>query len=242
MAVSVQKFDAASITGEMIAAAAELFSQNYGVWGPKAAEKMGVERLKRGVRVKMSPKNVISQILPPGADNIYVRALVDEELVGNVFGTHWMYQDKPVIWITQLCVKSTYRSQGIAKKLVETLHENEVCMGILSSHAHAILSVMHVYGRRSEEFDLISTRMHARNIMDTCPVKYVENAKVWGSVFEPVNDGSVSCAYTNFWVDHEEPLKALGALQKRKIDWPLGELPEGHEFLIVVQLREHGLV
>ena len=145
-------------------------------------------------------------------------------------------------WVTQLCVKSAYRNQGIAKKLVGALRENETGMGILSSHAHAMLAVMHVYGRPSEEFDLTMTRIHARKIMDTCPVKYVKHAKIHGNLFEEVNDGSVSCADTHFWVDHEEPLEALDALRKRNIDWPLGELPEGHEFLLLVEAQGRKVV
>ena len=52
MSLRFEKFDASTLTPEMIAAAAELFSQNYGVWGPQAAEKTDVKRLKQGVRVK----------------------------------------------------------------------------------------------------------------------------------------------------------------------------------------------
>jgi hypothetical protein len=39
--VIIQKFEGASITEEMLSDAAKLFSLNYGVWGPSAAEKMG---------------------------------------------------------------------------------------------------------------------------------------------------------------------------------------------------------
>lgn len=38
---SIERFEGASITGEMLSAAADLFTNNYGVWGPLAAEKMG---------------------------------------------------------------------------------------------------------------------------------------------------------------------------------------------------------
>lgn len=37
----------------------------------------------------MSSKKLEEQILPSGADNIYIRMLVDNKLVGNVFGTRW---------------------------------------------------------------------------------------------------------------------------------------------------------
>jgi len=38
---TIQKFEGALITEEILSAAAGLFSLNYGVWGPLAVEKMG---------------------------------------------------------------------------------------------------------------------------------------------------------------------------------------------------------
>lgn len=38
-----------------------------------------------------------------------------------------------------------------------------------------------------------------------------------------------------FWVDHTEPLKALLRTRERK-DWPLGELHDGHEFLLIIEV------
>ncbi len=37
----IEKFTGDEITEDMLVSAAELFSLNYGVWGPLAAEKMG---------------------------------------------------------------------------------------------------------------------------------------------------------------------------------------------------------
>ena len=37
----IQMFEGASITEEMLSAAAKLFGLNHGVWGPLAADKMG---------------------------------------------------------------------------------------------------------------------------------------------------------------------------------------------------------
>lgn len=43
----------------------------------------------------------------------------------------------------------------------------------------------------------------------------------------------VSGVDTNFFVDHEEPLEALKDVRK-ELDWPLGDLPDGSEFLILM--------
>jgi hypothetical protein len=186
----------------------------------------------------MSSKKLEEQILPLGADNVYIRMLVDNELAGNVFGTRWVYEDRPMVWITQLCVSSKYRSQGISKKLLEALRQKEHGFGILSSHPFAILAVLRVFGRGPEDVDLKMTKCHARAVMDTCPVGYVKEAKLRGALFESDSkDGTVSCADTQFWVDHEEPLQALKSVRKRGFAWPFGELPDGHEFLVLVKAK-----
>jgi len=188
----------------------------------------------------MSPKKLKEQILPAAAEakNIYVRILINGNLAGNVFGTRWMYQGCEMLWVTQLCVDSKYRNQGIAKQFLETLREGESGFGTLSSHPFAILALLRVFGRGHEDVDLTMTKLHARAIMDSCPVGYVKNAKLHGSLFsEDVKDGTVSCADTGFWVDHEEPLDALRIVLEKGIVWPFGELPDGHEFLILVKAK-----
>ena len=55
-----------------------------------------------------------------------------------------------------------------------------------------------------------------------------------GSLFEDeCTTGAVSCVFTNFYVDHGEPLEAL-AVYKGTGRWVLGELLDGHEFLIIL--------
>jgi predicted GNAT family acetyltransferase len=165
--------------------------------------------------------------------------IVGGKLAGNVFGTRWVYEgDRKMLWITQLCVSSDFRNKGIAKKLLETLRQDERGFGILSSHPFAILAVLRVFGRGPDDVDLEMTRKHAREIMASCPVGYVKEAKLRGELFEgEVADGTVSCADTDFWVDHGEPLEALKIVREKGITWPFGELPDGHEFLVVVKAK-----
>ncbi len=239
MSIRIERFDGVAITNEIIAAGADLFSQNYGVWGPQAAAKMTIKRLKQGNRIQMSPSNLVQQILPSSGQNKYVRASRDGELIGNVFGTRWFCDKKAVMWVTQLCVKSGYRSQGVAKMLLKALYDDEYAVGVLSSHAHAILAVSHICGK-SVKTDFTMAQNRAKTIIKSCPVQYVRNAKLHGSLFEEVKDGSVSCAGTNFWVDHKEPLEALAAVRSRGTLWPFGELPHGHDFLVLVEVRLKG--
>lgn len=64
-------------------------------------------------------------------------------------------------------------------------------------------------------------------------MNYVRTAKLRGALFEdkPSDYGTI---YTSFWVDHEEPLDALEIIRSKGVDWSLGDLPDGHESLIIV--------
>lgn len=70
--------------------------------------------------------------------------------------------------------------------------------------------------------------------MKASPIQYVKGAKLCGTVFNPDDlSGLVSGVDTGFFVDHEEPLQAL-EVTREYWKWPLGDLPDGHEFLLVL--------
>ena len=73
--------------------------------------------------------------------------------------------------------------------------------------------------------------------MRASPIRYVQDAKLRGSLFNPEDaSGLVSSVDTGFWIDHTEPLEAL-AWARDIGDWPLGDLHNGHEFLLVLEAR-----
>jgi len=75
---------------------------------------------------------------------------------------------------------------------------------------------------------------HAKEIFDVTPIEYLKDIKLRGELFEDnCTSGAVSCVNTEFYVDHAEPLDALG-VYKQTTGWCLGELPDGHEFLIIL--------
>ena len=78
----------------------------------------------------------------------------------------------------------------------------------------------------------------AEFIMKDSPIRYVSEAKLRGSLFDPGNNsGLVSSVDTGFWVDHSEPLEALSWIRDT-VEWPLGDLMDGHEFLLVAQTKK----
>jgi hypothetical protein len=257
MGFQFQLYRGDQISDEILSDAAELFSENYGVWGPQASSKLGTFA-KAGRRVRMNSTRLRQQCLPSGADNIYVKATEGGNLIGNAFATRWVHQGQRMCWITQLVVSSRYRNLGIAtevwfqsescvfvlictlqllRKLQEEKLEQEQIFGILSSHPFAIRAALRALGRGAEKADLSMTHEHAATIMASCPVVYVREAKLVGSLFEGTGAeaGVKSCADTNFYVDHQEPLHALEYTKQSGLEWPFGELPEGHEFLVLAR-------
>jgi hypothetical protein len=79
---------------------------------------------------------------------------------------------------------------------------------------------------------------NAEWIMKSSPIPYVREAKPRGSLFDPEGSSSdlVSSVDTGFFVDHKEPLKALAWVQE-STHWPLGELLDGLEFVLVLEVR-----
>jgi len=120
------KHETEDMTDIMLYDAAKLFSENYGIWGPVAQQNMGAFA-EQGQRIRLSLHRLKEQCIPPSARSTCVQARVNNELAGNVFATQWTYQGRNVCWITQLCVGSKYRHQGLATKVSNTQylhHEN----------------------------------------------------------------------------------------------------------------------
>jgi hypothetical protein len=71
-------------------------------------------------------------------------------------------------------------------------------------------------------------------------VDYIKTMELRGSLFEDnCTTGAISSVFTNFYVDHTEPLEALKRF-KENTGWVLGELFDGHEFLVILPTGDNG--
>lgn len=219
----------------------------------------------------MSERMLREKILPPlpaeGAHEHHLVMCMDAEsgdLLAHVFATSYYHANLTILWITQLCVISTHRNQGIATNMLACLRERlegVERVGVLSSHPFAVCAVLSVFGPRLPFFsrkhmDLMS--QEAGDVMAACSVPYVRDAVLKGGLFssqmswkvEEEEDGNerdggraevgeevVCCADTGFWVDHGEPEKALRVIEDQGVRWPLGRLLGGCEFAVVVAVR-----
>ncbi|KAJ5551758.1 hypothetical protein N7535_000299 [Penicillium sp. DV-2018c] len=229
---------AENVTDDMLLKAAQLFNENYGRWG----ETSGMSEKP----VKLSAKRLREEYLPTSttsstnqsSGSFYTRVIIDGKLVGNAFACRWNCKGKTVCWITQLVVDKYHRHKGLATGLLLTLREyHDDIYGIMSSHPAACLAAAKAFGRSIEKIDLGFIGKNANETMSTSPVPYIRDAELCGTVFiADDTTGMVSGVNTKFFVDHEEPLKVLRVVEK-EWDWPLGQLAEGHEYLLVLPAR-----
>ncbi|CAH0053958.1 unnamed protein product [Clonostachys solani] len=81
-------------------------------------------------------------------------------------------------------------------------------------------------------------RQYAAGVMAGSPVNYVKNARLCGNLFNLGDISGLKCGVDlNFFVDYTEPLDAL-AWFKELGEWPLGDLPDRHEFLLMFNVAQ----
>ncbi|KAF8894773.1 hypothetical protein BD779DRAFT_1502832 [Infundibulicybe gibba] len=215
---------------------AELFSANYGVWGEGADS---VSRFtKPGQRVKATGQRLRSQYISNPTRTVLVTCFHHTEPVGHVLATTWDYPGGTVGWVTQLVVSKTMRRRYIATHLLQTLKCHEAfadvnVVGLASTHPAACTALAKYAGVDVDKIDLPFIGANAEKILRAAPASYVKDAALRGRLFEKNPDpGVVSLANTKFFVDHDEPLRALETFQAKN-KWCLGKLLDGHEFLVL---------
>ncbi|KAH8743623.1 hypothetical protein F5883DRAFT_592349 [Diaporthe sp. PMI_573] len=229
MAKVITTHEGKKVTAAMLEDAANLFSDNYGIWGDKGPGKPGS-------RVKMSADRLRAQCLPEGSRSTYIMVTVEGVLAGNAFACRWEYEGRQVCWVTQLVVHSDYRERRLASSLLSALIDNDDdILGIMSSHPAACKALVKSVGElRFAELPLDFAAAHAVGVMSASPVSYIKDAKVCGRLFEAQDTSGMICGVnSNFYVDHAEPLEALSEFQEDG-NWPLGDLSDGHEFLLLL--------
>ncbi len=209
-----------------------------------------------GTRVKLSKARLRAQCLPTDALTSYVRVSIDDQIAGNAFACRWPYEGKTVCWVTQLVVHSDFRERGLAAYLLNLLRQDgDVIYGLMSSHPAACLAAAKAFGSQSQiillccdldaDISIGGINMvalpfmqdNAEAIMKCSPIRYVRDAELRGSLYDcKDSSGGISSVNTEFHVDHAQALEALAWVRESQ-EWPLGELLEGHEFLLILEVR-----
>ncbi|KAF4508818.1 hypothetical protein G6O67_005151 [Ophiocordyceps sinensis] len=217
----------------MLQDAARLFSENYGIWGkpPTDGRSFG----KAGTRVKVSASRLRAQLLPEGSQSCYAKVTVDGVLAGHAFACRWRCDGRQVLWVTQLVVHRHHRERRLATTLLlALLDDDDDIFGIMSSHPAACKTLAKAYGNfLFSNVPFAFAERHAASVLAASPVGYVKDAKLRGNLFHPRDTTGLVCGVdTDFYVDHAEPLEALARVNESG-GWPFGDLPDGHEFLLL---------
>ncbi|KAK8066834.1 Acyl-CoA N-acyltransferase [Apiospora hydei] len=129
----------------------------------------------------------------------------------------------------------------MASQLYETFSGHEITDYMLSDAAELFSNNYGVWGPSSpkratiEKVSLDFIRQNAALITKASPIPYIKSTKLSGELFDVgETNGLKSGVDTDFFVDHEEPQEALAEIRK-DWKWPLGDLPDGHEFLLILQ-------
>lgn len=102
--------------------------------------------------------------------------------------------------------------------------------------SNVTLIVVISIGTSIRSVDTYFCQRFAKSIIENSPVDYVREMKLCGSLFDAnCKTGAISAVFTSFYVDHTEPLEALAEYREHG-PWALGELLEGHEFLVILQV------
>ena len=173
------------------------------------------------------------------------------------------YRLGKVGWVTQLVVSRRHRRRYIATSLLQQLKDSPLfhgvtAVGLVSSHpaaCHALskcagiavslsfskvliyLKLFHCPGTSIHSIDTSFCKLYAPMILAKSPVEYIKDMSLRGSLFhDDCKNGTVSSVFTNFYIDHAEPLEALHKYNKA-CGWVLGGLVDGHEFFVLLPTR-----
>ncbi|THH04297.1 hypothetical protein EW146_g10212 [Bondarzewia mesenterica] len=131
------------------------------------------------------------------------------------------FTSRRVDWVTQLVVSVTARKRYIATSLLQMLKLHPIfhgitAIGLVSSHPSACHALSNYTDFSIHSVDMSFCQQNAKSILEASPVDYVST---W----------SFMAPYSRTI----EPLEALAAYRARG-KWLLGELLDGHEFLIIL--------
>lgn len=148
------------------------------------------------------------------------------EVIGQAFYCNFPYKpaDQRVVWITQLVVKTEYRGQHIARKLLRSACGDQglyACC-LVSCNPIAVMALCSAVG---SDPNLVATAVHIEEIVKASRVPYIQGRPI---MINP--EHSCSKMVTAFHVCHPEMITSHTFMR----EWKLGSLLPGDEFVAVI--------
>lgn len=210
---------ALDVSSEILDACAALFSSDYGIWsqaGPRPGHN--VELSARALRASL--------LFDPDTCRLAVAKTLAGEVIGQAFYCNFPYKPagQRVVWITQLVVKTEYRGQHIARKLLRSAcgdHGLFACC-LVSCNPIAVMALCSAVG---SDPNLVATAVHIGRIVKASGVPYIQGRPITIN-----SEYSCSKMATAFHVCHPEMIPSHMFMRK----WKLGSVLPGEEFVAVI--------
>lgn len=209
--------DADFLSDGDLANCSELFSNHYGVWGPRG------ERPKEPVHLSAER---LRRALVAGSSWAAL-AKVDGQLIAYAFAVRFDVPDRGrVSWVTRLVVHREYRNMGYAKRLLSGVwaFSDHYAWGLTTPNPYAVRALEKATRRRCDP-EVIGKEAPVLLPAVRSYVDYIKDAPLTVDAEQSVID-------SKFFVAHRN-LKRMIAAASTKEPWRLGILQPGEEWFAV---------
>jgi 2-polyprenyl-3-methyl-5-hydroxy-6-metoxy-1,4-benzoquinol methylase/GNAT superfamily N-acetyltransferase len=200
----------------LIAECAVLYSSHYGFWDEPG------KLIKRSVR--LTPKKLKEWFK---VNTVVATARHEGELIAYAIAEQHEFEGRGVVcWVTQLVVHSDHRNLDVAKTLLYSLwgFSNHYCWGLVSANPFAVRALEKATRRRCEPARIVDDKDFLLRFGEKWTSYVTQNT-------ETDVDQNSSQINTRFDLDHSEVPRMVAAVQQYGIDWKLGELRPGWEWM-----------
>lgn len=204
------------VSPDLVNEMAELYSEHYGLWGPRGR--------KPGGKIKLSPERIRGWLSPQSR---LAWATAFGQLIGYAIVAQVKLPGYGVVsWVTQLVVHEEHRQSDVGKTLLFTAWHftDHFAWGLTTANPYAVRALEKATRRRCSP---VHIRNHRNVLMKLGPqvVPYISTAtetKI-GSAESRIN--------TRFFLDHASLSERLRNATGEGKPWLLGGLDEGWEWL-----------
>lgn len=202
---------------DILTKCAKLYSEHYGIWSALSKNA--------GKHVKLSKTRILEWLKADNASICY--ASCNEDIIGYAIYFSLLEEGYGVVtWITQLVVHENYRHKGIAKNILLSIwgFSDHKAWGIVSANPYAIRALEKITRRRA---------VPSRIKQDINKIRKIglQNVCFINADTEFIINENQSKVNTKFDVDHEDILQKLKNVTSDNLDWILGNIEDGWEWV-----------
>jgi len=205
------------VPSDLVEHLAELYSDQYGIWSPRAPRNPGG-------RIRLSPSRIRELLAPDQAHLFY--ATLEDNVVGYAIAIQAKVPDYGMIsWVTQLVVHEDHRRKNVGKSLLFAIwtFTDHFAWGLLTANPYAIRALEKATRRRCQPARI--SRNHKR--LKSFAVDYVAYVN---EDTELEVSKQLSRIHTEFFIDHSTLDEMLTSVITPSVPWQMGPINEGWEW------------